>query len=225
MQSALLDLILDIKASESREVDSMVKRINSALLERANFEREKAPHKSHVELRRVAAQFADSRNVAAFFVALNVDPWIMFNKVRKNGWRTNLKGLQKVRRLVDYVMGNKPTLDMDSTALFAATIIAANKGIEWISSSEQEFILSSESINSLPKDIAKTIHEFQSKRMTIEGGSRPHSCEWRTTYANMGLYTYSREEVGEDDYSLGVHIDLTNPLIIFLNETWGLSNV
>lgn len=221
----LPDVIRDIIASESNEVQTMKKRIEKAIYDRALFERQKAPNASHVELRRVAGDFINSTNAAAFFVLLNADPDLIFNRVRKEGTRASLKGLRKIKCLIDYIMGNKDTLDIVSKALFASTIVAANKGVEWIASPEQEYILSPESVNSLPKDIREAIYTFQHKHMTIEGDARHAASHFRTTFANLGFYTYAREEFDNSSYQMGIVIDLHNPVIIYLNERWGLNNV
>lgn len=224
MQTLLPDIILDTLASESREVDSMVASINAALLERANYERSKKPNGSHIELRRVANAFADNRRVAAFFVTMGIKPMVMFNKERKNGSRSNLLGLQRLSKMIDYVTGKKQTIDIVNQSLFAATIIAGIKGCGWISSTEQELILSPESIGSFPPKLRKAIAEYQHKHMTLEGRSRPTACEWRTTWANAGVYSYSREEdEDETTYELGINIDLSNPLITYLTTIWELN--
>lgn len=218
---SLPDRIRNLLDQKPKEVTAMVGRVNTALYERATFERSKKPHGSHVELRRVANMYADSRNMAAFLHVIGADPQVMFNKVRKDGTRANLKGLQKVRKLCDFILEDKP-LDMPSKALFAATIIANRMGAKWISSNEQEFILSSESVESLPADIRNAIYAYQHKHMTIEGDSRPQSCTFRTTYANLGAYHYAREEFDNSEYSLGIMVDTTSPIIQHLTATWEL---
>lgn len=216
-----------LKEHEADKVSAMVERINTALFERATFERSKRPHNSHIELRRVASAFADSRTVAAFLLALDANPHLMFNRVRKAGTRSDLKGLLKVRRLIDYVMGGDTAKDLDavSKALFAATILAALNGVEWIASPEQELVLSNVRIESLPAELQSAVFEYQAKHMRVEGDSRPQSCRFRTTYANMGMYTFMRDDMDDNDYTLGISVNLSNPLIQYLAHTWGLKGV
>jgi len=223
MQHQLPAIILDIIASESDEVAAMVERINQAVYDRATFERSKQPNGSHIELRRTANAWADSSICAAFLIYLNANPDTIFNRSRKDGTRANLKGLQKVKTLFDYVMGRKDVIDFCSFALFASTIIAAKMGTTWVSSQEQELILSSEKVNSLPRDVQNSIRQYQHKYMSIEGDSRNQSCLFRTTYANLGLYHVSREDWDNTNYSLGVMVDTDNPLIMYLSDRWELN--
>jgi hypothetical protein len=216
-------LVADIQQNKADNVTAMVGRINSALEKRARFELAKKPHGSHVLLRQTAAQFADSRTVAAFLVALNADPELMFNRTRKAGTRANLKGFKKVRQLIDYTTGRTKAFEIVSKALFASTIIAAKMGIEWIASAEQELILSDHRVASLPEDIRNAIYEYRHKHMTLEGDSRNQSCQFRTTFNNLGLYDFSREEFDNCDYSLGIRVNLENPLIEYLSDEWELN--
>ncbi len=209
-------------SNKAAEVAEMKERINKAVYERAMFERSKKPNGSHVEMRRTANQFADNDRVAAFFHALNVSPEVMFNRSRKDGWRSDLKGLQKVRKLIDFLTDRTHSLDTVSTALFACTIIAARKGLDWISSAEQELILSPENVGSLPSDIQSEIRKYQHKHMTVEGDSRPQACRFRTTYANLGIYHYDRQEFDDSEYSLGIKVNLDNPVVQDLASRWNL---
>lgn len=217
-------LVADIQQNKPELVSSMVERINSALLERAKFERQNKPNGSHIEFRRVANQFNDSRTVAAFLIALNASPEIMFNRERKAGTRADLKGLQKVRKLIDYVTGRTTVIDTVTKALFAATIIAAKMGIEWIASPEQEMILSDSRIKSLPNDVREAIADYQLRHMSLEGDSRPQSCRFRTTFANLGLYQFHRDEFDNSDSTLGISVNLDNPLIQYLTLRWDLNS-
>lgn len=208
--------------NKPEQVNAMVERINSALKDRAFFERAKAPNSSHVELRRIVAQFMHNKTVAAFFIVCGADPALIFNRERKAGTRANLKGLKKVKQLIDYVTGKTNAFETVSKALFAATIIAALKGCKWIASPEQELILSDESVSSLPEEISTAIYSYQHKHMTIEGDSRPQSCQFRTTFNNLGMYSYSREEFDSCDYTLGINVNLGHPVIEYLATRWNL---
>lgn len=215
----LPELVSNVKP---KDVSAMVKRVNAALKTRADYELMKSPNGSHVELRRVAGMFADSRTVAAFLHVLGADPDLMFNRVRKAGTRSNLKGFRKVRQLIDYTTGRKGTFETVSKALFASTIIAAQKGATWISSQEQELILSNVPVNSLSKEIREAIEEYKHKHMTLEGDSRPQSCQFRTTFNNLNIYDYAREEFDNTDYSLGIMVNMESPVIQYLSHRWNL---
>jgi hypothetical protein len=212
-----------IKAVPKREAAKMIKRINKAVLDRATFEREKSPNGSHVELRRVANLYVDSDRIARFLVVLGADPDLMFNRVRKDGTRSNLKGLKKVSGLVDYVTGKTGAIETVTKALFAGTIIAALKGVTWVASQEQEFILSSEKVASMPLEIREAIYAYQHKHMTIEGDSRPQSCAFRTTFANIGVFHYMREDFDNTAYTMGVVINMDSPVVQYLVERWELA--
>jgi len=204
------------------QVEAMRERINSALKERAFYERSKSPNGSHVELRRTVGAFLHNTTVAAFFVCCDADPDLVFNRSRKTDARANLKGFRKVRQLIDYVTGKTNAFETVSKALFAATIIAALNGVRWIASPEQELILSDESVNSLPQEIREAIYQYQHKHMTVEGDSRPQSCQFRTTFNNLGMFHYSREEFDNSDYTLGINVDLDHPVIQYLVNRWQL---
>lgn len=216
------NLVTHLLENEPQVVSAMVERVNNAIEKRGAFEWQKKRNSSHVLFRKVAAQFSDSRTVAAFLVALNADPDLMFNRERKAGTRANLKGFAKVRQLIDYTTGKSDAFERVSLALFASTIIAANKGTTWIASPEQELILSSEKVNSLPTEVREAIKEYQHKHMTLEGDSRNESCRFRTTFANLGLYSMTREEFDNVDYTMGIRVDLKNPLIQYLSKRWKL---
>jgi hypothetical protein len=218
----LPQLVSDIETNQSNRTQAMVERINAALKDRAEFELRKAPNGSHIELRKVAGMFADNRRVAAFLCAVDADPDLMFNRVRKNGTRSNLKGFTKVRKLIDYVTGRTKVFERVSLALFASTIIAANKGVSWIASPEQELILSSESVNSLPRDVQEAIADYKHKHMTLEGDSRPQACQFRTTFANLGVYEFYRDEFDNTDYTLGISVIMSSPIVRYLNDVWQL---
>ena len=219
--------VQSILETRSDDVSAMVESIHKAIYERATYERAKRPNGSHLELRRVVNQFTDSRKVAAFLIAVGANPHLMFNRQRKAGAKSDLKGLQKVRRLIDYVMGGPTAKDIDavSKALFAVTITAALSGVEWIASPEQELVLSSIPIQSLPEEVQSAIAEYQVKHMDITGDSREQSCRFRTTYANLGLYTFMRDDFDGCDYTLGVSVILSNPLIQYLIATWNLKGI
>jgi hypothetical protein len=218
----LPDVIADTLASESDEVDAMVKRVNAALEERAAYERAKSPSGSHIELRKVLGAFYNARTAAAFFVALKVDPDLMFNRSRKEGTRANLKGFTKVRKLIDFVTGRTKVFERVSLALFASTIIAARMGVEWIASPEQELILSKESVQSLPTPIQEAISEYKHKHMTLTGDSRPQACQFRTTFQNLGIFEFYRDEFDNVDYTLGITVNMDSPLVDYLTKTFHL---
>ncbi len=216
---AVLNWIAENKASD---VAAMVTAINLALDNRAVFERELKPNGSHIELRKVIAAFRYNNLAAAFFVMVKANPELIFNRTRKAGTRADLKGLLKLSNFVEYVAGKSYKLDSVTKALFAATIIAAFKGVRWIASPEQELILSSEPVNSLPLELQTAIAEFKHKHMTLTGDSRPQSCRFRTTFANLGFYTFARDEFDNSDYSLGIMVNLESPVIQYLASHWGL---
>lgn len=215
--------IAELKANNPDAVTAMVERINLALKKRADFELSKKPNGTHIELRRVAGKFADSRGIAAFLHCIDADPDLMFNRVRKDGTRSNLKGLQKVRKLYEFIVGDTGAVETVTCALFASTIIAARMGVNWVSSAEQEFILSSEKVKSLPAKVRDAIYAYQHKHMTLEGDSRSQSCQFRTTFSNLGAYYFAREEFDESDYSLGISINLKSPIVQFLSDAWELN--
>jgi len=216
-------LIPWLVANKPDEVEAMTARINAALKERALFERAKNPNGSHVELRRVVAQFMHNKTFAAFLMVCGANPELLFNRERKAGSRANLKGFSKVRQLLDYITGKTNAFEIVSKALFAASIIAALKGIYWIASPEQELILSDESVNSLPQEIREAIYKYQHKHMTVEGDSRNQSCQFRTTFSNLGMYSFSRDEFDNSDYTMGINVDLNHPVIQYLINRWQLA--
>lgn len=212
-----------IKAVSEKDINAMVKRITRALTDRAEYEYNKNPNGSHVELRRVVNWFKDSRSIAAFLHVIGADPQEMFNRQRKNGSRSNLKGLKKVRQLFDYISGRTNAFERVSLAMFASTIIAADQGVSWISSQEQELILSSEQVNSLPVQVRTAIREYQHKHMTLAGDSRNQACSFRTTFANLGIYTFAREDFDDNAYTLGINVNMNSPIVRYLYDRWELN--
>jgi hypothetical protein len=221
---ANVDLPALINAVPPQEVTAMVHRINLALEARERFERSRTPHGSHIELRRAKAFLRNNRRLAAFLVVCGADPSEMLNKVRKAGSRSDLKGFQKLKRLVDYCTGRSQVFERVSLALFASTIIAANRGIGWISSTEQELILSNVPVGSLPAEVQTAIEEYKHRYMRLEGDSRPQACRFRTTFENLGLYYMSRED-SDDTSSLGINVNMDSPVIQYLNQRWELDKV
>jgi hypothetical protein len=213
-----------INAVKPQTVTGMVKRINKALEEREAFERLKAPHSAHIEFRRARSFLANNRGFAAFLCALNVDPDHLLNRVRKDGYRANLKGVRKLKNLYQYVTGKTRSFERVSLALFASSIVAAKRGINWINNNEQELILSSLPVSSLPDEVQEAIKDYQHKYMRIEGDSRNQACQFRTTYDNLGCYFVSRDDV-DDSNRQGIHINLDSPVIQFLSKKWELERI
>lgn len=218
--------IAHIIAKRPKAVTAMNDRIFAALEERGEFERLKAPHGSHIEFRRAADALyglQGNNRVSAFLVALNADPDLMLNRVRKDGTRSNLKGFTKIRKLVDYVTGKTQRLETVTLALFASTIIAAQMGVEWIASPEQELILSPEKVQSLPVEVQAAIRDFQHKHMRLTGDSRPQACQFRTTFENLGCFHQLRDNFYDNAYTFGISVVPSNPLVSYLSSRWGLS--
>lgn len=211
--------LMDQAKQNPQLIASFRESINKALYERALFERDKKPKASHVLLRRVGNAFADSNLAASFFASLDLDPHLVFNRERQAGKRANLEGLMKVRGLIDYIAGRNSTLDNGSLALFACSIIAAKKGVPWLSSAEQEKILTPEIVDSLPVKIQKAIRDYQNKGMTIEGRARPEASSFRTTFENIGIFEAGKESDDKDVFNV-IAIDLSNPVIQYLNNKW-----
>lgn len=205
-------------------VNAMVRRINKAIADREAFEVQKLPHGSHIELRRAKAYLVNNRTLAAFLSVCGADPDKMVNRTRKDGYRSNLKGIKKLRNLVDYVTGKTRSFERVSLALFASSIIAAKRGIKWISNTEQELILSSLDVTSLPQDVRDAIKHYQNAYLRIEGDSRNQACQFRTTFDNLGCYFFSREDV-EDANRLGIMINQDSPVIQYLASQWELDKV
>jgi hypothetical protein len=213
-----------MKAVNPAKVSAMVRSINKALDSRLAFERQKAPHSALIEYRRANAFMRNNRRLGAFLAVVGADPDQMLNRTRKAGTRANLKGIKKVRQLLDYLTGETNRFERVSLALFASSIIAAKKGIQWISNNEQELILSTVDVGSLPEAVREAIEEYKHKYMTLEGDSRNQSCQFRTTFANLGCYYFSNEDV-DDSNRNGIQIDLDSPIIRELNRRWNLDSV
>lgn len=209
-------------ANDPEGVSAMVNRIMEALREREAFERAKKPNGSHIALRKAFNAFAYNRRVAAFLLVIGANPQVMFNRSRQQGSRANLNGFMKVRKLIDYITGEEETFERVSLALFAATIIAANMGKGWIANPEQELILSSEKVESLPPAIRDAIRDYQHKYMSLTGDSRFQACQFRTTFNNMGIYHYMREDFDNSEYANGILVNMESPVVQFLNDRWNL---
>jgi hypothetical protein len=220
---AKVDLPSMISAVPQADVTAMVTRLNRAMDARERFERSKAPNGSHIELRRAKAFLRGNRRLAAFLCVTGSDPDEMINRTRKEGTRANLKGFQKLKKLLDYVTNRSLVFERVSLALFASTIIAANKGIGWISSQEQELILSNVPVSSLSKEIQDAIASYKHKYMTLEGDSRNQSCQFRTTFSNLGMFFFAREDT-EEANSLGIMVNMESPVIQYLNQRWNLDS-
>lgn len=215
-------LINWLQTEKPDQVAAMRERINSALKERAFYEREKSPNGSHVELRRTVSAFLHNNSAAAFFLVCGADPDLVFNRERKAGTRANLKGFRKVRQLIDYITGKSHAFETVSKALFACSIVASYKGINWLASPEQELILSPEELGSLPEDIRNDIYSFQHKHMTIEGDSRNQACQFRTTFENLNMFIQLRDEFDGNEYTLGISVIPNHPVIEYLATRWNL---
>lgn len=207
-----------------KAVADMSAHILAAIKERADFEHKLKPNGSHVELRKVFRDFYGidgNKTVSAFFIAVDADPQLLFNRQRKDFTRANLKGFHKIRKLINLVMG---TGDVDTVtkALFASTIIAALKGVNWVASPEQELILSPEAVLSLPADIREAIYSFQHKHSTVEGDARPQASQFRTTFENLNCFVSTRDEFDNVAYTKGVTVLLNSPIVSFLKDKWQL---
>lgn len=220
-QKALPELI--VKQSP-QAITAMAKRVEKAFKERESFELAKNPNGSHIELRKAKAMMLHNRRFAAFLSAIDANPDKLLNKSRKEGTRANLKGIKKIRMLLDYVTGETRVFERVSLALFAASIIAAKRGIKWISNAEQELILSNLDVGSLPLDVQTAIKEYKHKYMSITGDSRNQSCQFRTTFSNLGCFWFSRQDC-DDSNRLGIEVDLDSPIIRYLSDKWNLDSV
>src|SRR5689334_14976642 len=120
---------------------SMVRKINLALEKRYAFERENKPNSPLVEMRDAYTQLHGNTNVARFLCVLEAEPDVMLNRVRKDGYRSNLKAIRKIRMLAEYMAGEHGRINGVTKALFAASIIAARENQPWVSNSDAEAIL------------------------------------------------------------------------------------
>lgn len=207
----------------SRQVESMLHKIDAQLIERRAFEETARPNKTHIELREAEKQLRGNETVARFFLANSVDPSRVLNWTRKDGYRSNLKGIRKLRKLCEFV-ANYGSIDRVSKALFAATIIAANRGCGWISNSQQELILSDLPVSTLPQELREAVSEWQNRYMSLTHESRNQSCQWRTTYENCGAYAMSAQDT-VNGQELGVTVNMDSPLVQYLNNRWKLDSV
>lgn len=207
---------------------AMVANINAALAERKAFEVKKAPKGTHLELRRTIQFMKDNRRLARFLVALNADPHEMLNRERKLGYRSNLKGFQKMKTLLDYVTGRSGAFERVSMALFAATIVAKLKGRTdrngFVSNEEQEFILSNMPVKSFPKELQEAVKSWQNKYMPLSLESRNEASRFRTTFENIGCYTVDSQDT-DSKHSRGIIVNMESPLIRYLVDRWNLKAV
>lgn len=224
MNNQHINLPEAIAAVPTKEVTAMLRRIMAELNKRQEFETLKEPFGSHVVLKQTIAMLRGNRRFAAFLCVIGADPAEMFNRTRKEGTRADLKGIKKVKMLVDYVTGRTGAFERVSLALFAATIIAAKKGVKWVSNAEQELILSSLDITSLPEEVQDAIKAYQHKYMRIHGDSRPQSCRFRTTFSNLGAFMFSREDQ-DDKNRLGIMVNMDSPIVRYLTDRWELESV
>lgn len=213
-----------IASQSPQAINAMVKRIEKAFKERESFEYSKNPNGSHIELRRAKNLILNNRRFAAFLIAVNACPDKLLNKSRKLDTRANLKGIKKIRMLCDYITGETRIFERVSLALFASTIIAALKGVQWISNSEQELILSNVPVQSLPSEVQAAIADYKHRYMSLAGDSRNQSCQFRTTFENLDCFYFSREDT-LDSNRLGIGVNLNNPIITYLVDRWNLESV
>lgn len=221
---ALADINALMASFPKQAVTGMVRRIETAYKEREAFEFEKSPNGSHIELRKARAIVMHNPRLAAFLLACDVDPQELLNKSRKEGTRANLKGIKKIKTLLDFVTGKSRVFERVSLALFASTIIAANRGIGWISNAEQELILSNLPVGSLPTELQAAVADYKHRYMSITGDSRNQSCQFRTTFSNLNCFFFSREDC-DDMNRLGIMVNMDSPIIQFLNKRWNLDAV
>lgn len=213
-----------IAKMNASKVNASLRRVEKSLAKREAFEIQKAPHNPHIELRRAARYLRGNKTFAAFMAAIGADSDLFLNRERKLGYRSNLKGVQKVKSLVEYITGRSKKFDRVSLALFASSIIAAKRGIDWISNQEQEKILSSLPVDSLPPEVADAIRHYQYKYMRIEGDSRNQACQFRTTFDNLGCYEFSKADTPDANLN-GIEVNLDSPVIQFLSAKWELDKV
>jgi hypothetical protein len=202
----------------------MLRKLENEMSKREAFEVAKAPNAPLIELRRAKQTIIGNRRFAAFMAAISADPSELLNKVRKEGYRSNLKGIQKVKSLVEYVNGRSNKFDRVSLALFAVSIIAAKKGIDWISNEQQMFILSSLDVPGIPEEVREAVRYYQAKHLTLAGDAANQACQFRTTFNNLGLFTYANRDVEERNLN-GIQVNLNSPVIQYLSARWKLDQV
>lgn len=210
-----------MKAVSNKDAGNMKARIKKAFHKREAFELKKEPNGTHIELRRAERFLLDNDNLARMLVVLNADPDLMLNRERKEGYRSNLKGFQKIKSLLQYIVGESLSFERVSLALFASTIIAAKSGIERISNVEQELVLSNVPVSSFPKELQSAIEDYKHKFMRLRGDSRNQSCQFRTTFDNLGAYTFDSAD-SSDKNGKGIIVNMESPLIQYLAARWKL---
>ena len=215
-----LSLIEQMAKLPPKKVSNMVEALNANYAERWLYELGKRPNASHTWLRR-AAWVRNNESFARFMLALNADPANLLNRERIAGARSDLKGLDKIKALYRYTTGKTNKLGKLEAALFALTIIAANKGYAWISNAQLELVLSTLDITSLSDEVAGPLEAW--RNLSIDPmNARQEACRWRTSFENLNCYSI---ETAKDQQTsqAGVVIDLANPLIDALNERWQLA--
>lgn len=201
------------------QVGGMVRRINTALDKRYAFERANKPSSPLIEMREADTQLRGNSTVARFLIVLGADPEVMLNRVRKDGYRSNLKAMRKVRMLAEYMAGHHGKINGVVKALFAASIIAAKENHPWVSNSDAEAILLR--LQTSNPELLSSIAAFTALRIKSASEARNQACQFRTAFENLKVFYSSRDD--ETDLSSnGVRASMVSPLIQALAHRWGL---
>ncbi len=202
-------------------VQGMLKRIDRALVEREAFERQKNPHKLHVELEAAKQQMTGNKTLARFYVVLSADPGLILNRVRQDGSRANLKTVRKVRILAEYMAGENGKINGVCKALFAATILAATLNRPWVSNNDAEKLLLALPVETMGQELRQAFDEMKGLNIRNAKESRNQACQFRTAFENLCCYFVTKDNPDALN-DRGIYADLNNPLMSALRERWGL---
>jgi hypothetical protein len=205
----------------NRDVSNMLAKIARALDKRAAFEASKAPHKLHVELMAADKQMRGNKTLARFYAVLDASPDLILNRERKEGYRANLKTVRKVRGLSEFMAGENGKINGVCKALFAATILAARMGTEWVSNNDAEKLLLALPLDSMNGELRDALAELSGLNIRDAKEARNQACQFRTAFENLGCYFVSRSNP-DDMNANGIRANLESPLMFSLANRWGL---
>lgn len=207
-------------AVKPQAVIGMLKRVNKALDSRVAFEAAKGT-RANIELASAEKQMRQNKTLAKFYAVLKADPDLVINRVRKDGYRANLKTVRKVRMLAEYMAGQNGKVNGVCKALFAATILAARMGKPWVSNNDAEKLILQLPVESMGAELRAAFEELRGLNVRDPKEARNQACQFRTAFENLGCYFVAKSNIDDAD-ERGIIANMESPLIVALAEKWGI---
>lgn len=158
-------------------------------------------------------------NLARVLAVSGISADLLFNRVRNEGQRANMKAILKAIQASDLLCGNLSSKGIQrvTQCFIGASIVATVHGKDYLTTEEQKKILSNATIsnNSMKPELIDAIKEY--RHTVMSSGRDTQSSQMRTILDNLNACSYVKID-GEN----AIKLNLASPIIRGFANAFGI---